>query len=107
MYGAPYTLRGLVRARKINTDIPVQGIKVSYQLRQGVVPESGEWSEIDVTDEEGKLAYDIFAAPEDELIIKLEDVDGDDNEGSFEPTTIIVDDTEEIVELVPLSAPSR
>jgi len=107
MYGVPYSMRGLVKTRKIGTDIPVQGIKVSYQIRQGAVSDSGDWSEIDVTDGEGALAYDIIAEPDDVLFIKLEDMDGELNEGNFEATTITVDEAVEVVELVPVSALSR
>jgi hypothetical protein len=107
MYGVPYALRGMVKARKAGTDIPVAGIKVSYLLFQGAAPESGDWSEIDLTDEEGTLAYVIQAEPDDGLLIKLEDLDGELNEGSFAETILTVDEHLEVVELMPVTALSR
>ena len=100
MYGVPMGLRGIVKV-KSSENVALPGIKVSYKVLTTGQPDPLNWNQLGLTDSLGSLDYALydFQGPEYSLKLLVEDVDGVENLGEFSPTTLVVDEWEEIVNL--------
>ena len=88
-YGPPVEMGHFVDVNtKDDEGNPIKGLKVEMNLN------NGEQTVTEYTDENGQAYLDnIFLEENNEYVVTIEDIDGEDNGGLFQPKEFKIDET--------------